>query len=111
MQLRKSGLIVLAASLTIGLAPGFGQASAKQDMKNAGTETKDATKDVGHGIAKGSKKAYHSTAHGQPRRAERDWQRPPPRDVVSRESRRCAYTKRLLWSPSMPPPRGSGWHP
>jgi hypothetical protein len=64
MQLRKSGLIVLAASLTIGLAPGFGQASAKQDMKNAGTETKDATKDVGHGIAKGSKKAYHSTAHG-----------------------------------------------
>ena len=66
MPLRKLGLITLASSLALGLSSGiaFAQNDAKQDIKNAGTETKNASKDAGHGIAKGSKKAYHSTAHG-----------------------------------------------
>ena len=37
---------------------------AKQDMKNAGQETKSAAKDAGHGVKQGTKKAYHSTKHG-----------------------------------------------
>ena len=66
MQFRKLGLITLASSLALGLSSGIAlaQDGATQDLKTAGTETKNASKDAGHGIAKGSKKAYHSTAHG-----------------------------------------------
>ena len=37
---------------------------AKQDMKDAGHETKGAAKDAGHGVERGTKKAYHKTKHG-----------------------------------------------
>ena len=37
---------------------------AKQDMKNAGTSTKNAAKDAGHGVKKGTTKAYHATKNG-----------------------------------------------
>ena len=37
---------------------------AKQDMKDAGHETKDAAKDAGHGVERGTRKAYHKTKHG-----------------------------------------------
>jgi Ni/Co efflux regulator RcnB len=33
----------------------------KQDMKNAGHDTKDAARDTGHGVKNGTQKAYHST--------------------------------------------------
>lgn len=36
--------------------PGF-----KQDMKNAGNNTKDAAKDTGHGVKQGTKKSWHAT--------------------------------------------------
>jgi hypothetical protein len=65
MHFRQLGIITLASALGFGLSSGAAFAQdAKQDIKNAGTETKDATKDVGHGVAKGTKKAYHSTTHG-----------------------------------------------
>ena len=35
-----------------------------QDMKNAGSDTKSATKSAGSGISKGTKKAYHKTKRG-----------------------------------------------
>ena len=38
--------------------------SAKQDMKNAGKETKLATKDAGNGVKHGTEKAYHETKKG-----------------------------------------------
>jgi len=38
--------------------------AAKQDMKNAGHETKNAVKDAAHGTKEGTKKAYHSTKRG-----------------------------------------------
>jgi Ni/Co efflux regulator RcnB len=41
-----------------------GQDSPKQDMKDAGHETKNAAKDAGHGVKTGTKKAYHSTKRG-----------------------------------------------
>ena len=37
---------------------------AKQDMKDAGHESKDAAKDAGHSVKQGTKKAYHATKHG-----------------------------------------------
>jgi hypothetical protein len=66
MQLLKLGSIVLASSLAISMSAGisFAQDGAKQDMKSAGTDTKDAAKDAGHGVDTGTKKAYHKTASG-----------------------------------------------
>ena len=52
----------LALTLSTGLA--FAQDGAKQDMKDAGHETKAAAKDAGHGIARGTRKGYHKTKHG-----------------------------------------------
>jgi len=66
MHSRTLNAIVLASSLTF-LMPATSMLalqSAKQDMKQAGTETKDAAQDAGHGVAKGSKKVYHKTKHG-----------------------------------------------
>ena len=66
MQSRKAGIVLLGAVLAFGMssALAFSQDGAKQDMKNAGTETKDAAKDTGHGIFKGTQKAYHKTKRG-----------------------------------------------
>jgi len=36
---------------------------AKQDLKDAGHDTKDAAKDTGHDVKHGTKKAYHKTKH------------------------------------------------
>jgi hypothetical protein len=66
MQIRKLGSIVLASAFTIFLSTGFAvaQDTAKQDIKAAGTDTKNATKDTGHAVSSGSKKAYDKTAAG-----------------------------------------------
>jgi hypothetical protein len=65
MYFRQTGIIALASLLALGFSSSAALAQgAAQDMKNAGTETKDATKDVGNGVAKGTTKAYHSTTHG-----------------------------------------------
>ena len=37
---------------------------AKQDMRNAGHETKNAARDAGSGVKHGTKKAYHKTKRG-----------------------------------------------
>ncbi len=37
---------------------------AKQDMKDAGSDTKHAATSVGHGVSKGSEKAYDKTKSG-----------------------------------------------
>lgn len=68
---RKKSLRVLAlgSALCVGGAflpvvqaqssnPGF-----KQDMKDAGHNTKDAAKDTGHGVKQGTKKSWHATKH------------------------------------------------
>ncbi|HEY0797315.1 MAG TPA: hypothetical protein VGD64_16200 [Acidisarcina sp.] len=54
-----TAMIFSAASLNAQSDSG-----AKQDMKNAGHETKDAAKDTGRGIKHGTKKAYHGTKKG-----------------------------------------------
>jgi hypothetical protein len=66
MQIRKTGTLFLAGILTLGMSSTFAlsQDGAKQDMKSAGHETKDAAKDTGHGISTGTKKAYHKTSEG-----------------------------------------------
>jgi len=64
----------IGLSLVLLLGVSFAQDSAKQDMKDAGHETKNAAKDVGHAtkktvkktghtVKKGTKKATHKAAH------------------------------------------------
>lgn len=53
------GLPNLLAQDDVHHDPGF-----KQDMRNAGHETKDAAKDTGHGVESGTKKTWHSTKRG-----------------------------------------------
>jgi hypothetical protein len=64
----KSGIVATALAVVLAGAslPAWASApqSAGQDMKNAGTDTKDAAKDVGHGVKKGTKKGYHKTRNG-----------------------------------------------
>jgi hypothetical protein len=36
----------------------------KQDMHNAGTDTKHAATNAGHGVSQGTQKAYHKTVSG-----------------------------------------------
>jgi len=62
---------VLATALIAAPAAGFSQptpptqdSGAKQDMKNAGTDTKNATKSAVNGTKQGTKKAYHKTKRG-----------------------------------------------
>jgi len=53
--------------VVLTLSPAFAQSTdpgAKQDMKNAGSDTKHAAVGVGHGISKGTQTAYHKTASG-----------------------------------------------
>lgn len=66
---RKFGLgAVLLALSTLGFTQATDtvtpshDTSAKQDMKDAGHDTKMAAKKTGHGVKKGTKKAAHKTA-------------------------------------------------
>lgn len=61
--------LLLGAALAFTPALVFGQdqttppdhPSAKQDMKNAGRDTKDAARNAGRATKRGTKKVYHST--------------------------------------------------
>ena len=67
MDFRKMSGLALSAVLTVGMSAGAALAQqdtgAKQDIQNAGHETKDAAVDTGHGIDRGTHKAYHSTKY------------------------------------------------
>lgn len=63
--------VVLGAALILAPTLGWSQSSsptqddgAKQDIKAAGHETKDAAKDTGHGVKAGTVKATHATENG-----------------------------------------------
>ena len=63
--------LFLGVGLVCGPALGWSQSSspsqdsgAKQDMKDAGHESKDAAKDGGHGVKQGTKKVFDKTKHG-----------------------------------------------
>jgi len=74
MKLQLSALfpVLLGTALVCAPAVGFSQqqpapsqdTGAKQDMKDAGHETKDAVKDAGHSVKQGTKKAYRKTKRG-----------------------------------------------
>jgi len=57
-------LPVLAGALLLTAAPTFAQETAKQDMKEAGHDTKQAVKKTGHGIARGTKTVARKTKNG-----------------------------------------------
>lgn len=57
--------LMLAGLLCASVAPvviAQDTQSPKQDMKDAGSDTKDAAKKTGHATKKGTKKAVHKTA-------------------------------------------------
>jgi hypothetical protein len=55
--------LVLAFPLPAALAQ-TSDSGAKQDMKNAGADTKNATTNAGRGVNQGSKKVYNKTKSG-----------------------------------------------
>ena len=66
MNLGNLRSLALIATLALTL-PALAQNSdsgAKQDMKNAGADTKHAATNVGHGVSQGSKTAYNKTKSG-----------------------------------------------
>ena len=61
------GRFALTAVLVLGIPAALAQSTdpgAKQDMKNAGSDTKHAATSAGHGISHGSKTAYDKTKSG-----------------------------------------------
>jgi hypothetical protein len=65
----KLSALFLGAALVCGSTLGWSEQSgqdsgAKQDMKDAGHETKGAAQDAGHGVKQGTKKSYHATKRG-----------------------------------------------
>ena len=59
--------LTLTVALVLSLPVAFAQTTdngAKQDMKNAGSDTKHAATSAGHGVSEGSKTAYNKTASG-----------------------------------------------
>lgn len=61
------GLGLLASAMMLSVASLSAQDGAKQDMKDAGHDTKNAAKDTGRGVKTGTRKAYHSTKRGTKR--------------------------------------------
>jgi len=66
---RQIAALFLGAALVCSPALGWSSSpsqdsGAKQDMKDAGHETKDAAKDTGRGVKQGTKKVYHKTKRG-----------------------------------------------
>ncbi len=58
-----AGPMLLASALLMNSGVMASAQTAGQDMSHAGTETKDAAKDTGNGIVKGTKKVWHGTKH------------------------------------------------
>ena len=60
--------LALIATMVIALPAAFAQTTddsgPKQDMKNAGSDTKHAATSAGHGVSQGTKKVYHKTTTG-----------------------------------------------
>ena len=66
---RQLSALIFGAALVCGPALAWSQppsqdSGAKQDMKDAGHESKDAVRDTGRGVDHGTKKAYRKTKHG-----------------------------------------------
>jgi len=59
--------LTLLTAMAVTLPVAFAQTTdpgAKQDMKNAGSDTKHAATATGHGVSQGSKTAYNKTKSG-----------------------------------------------
>jgi hypothetical protein len=65
--------IAITTAIAVGISPAltFAQSTATQDIKKAGTETKDAAKDTGHAVSKGTQKGYHKTVNGTKEAADK----------------------------------------
>jgi hypothetical protein len=61
---------VLVSGIAVGTGTLLAQ-SAGQDLHHAGTDTKNAAKDTGSGVQKGTTKAYHGTKHTTTKAADK----------------------------------------
>ena len=64
MNFKQMGTVALGVAMMMGSGAAMSasaQTTAKQDIKNAGHETKDAAVDTGHATKKATKKAAHKT--------------------------------------------------
>jgi hypothetical protein len=67
MNLGRFGSLVFTAVLVLGVPAALAQNNdpgAKQDMKNAGSDTRHATTSAAHGVSHGTKTAYGKTKSG-----------------------------------------------
>jgi hypothetical protein len=69
MKTKLFSTLLLSSVLCMGLPSVIAQDSShdpgfKQDMKNAGHNTKNVARDTGHGVESGTKKTWHSTKRG-----------------------------------------------
>ena len=67
MNLGRFGSLALSAVLVVGVPAALAQTNdpgPKQDMKNAGSDTKQAASEDGHGVSHGTKTAYRKTKSG-----------------------------------------------
>ena len=75
-------MIKAAAALTLAgflvAAPSFGEEGAKQEIKEAGRETKKAVVHTGKAVKKGSKKVVNKTAEVTAKGAEKVEQKTKP---------------------------------
>jgi len=55
--------VIMGSVFAVALAVSASAQTAGQDMKNAGSETKQAAKDTGKGVAKGAKKTGSAVKH------------------------------------------------
>ena len=56
--------ILIGTIAAVAFTGAFAQETAKQDLKKAGSETKEATKDAGKAVAKGAHKTTHAAKKG-----------------------------------------------
>lgn len=71
MLKRTVGFVLLGAMALVGPSIARSQESAKQDMKDAGHETKEAAKDTGRATKKTAKKTGHEVKKGTNKAAEK----------------------------------------
>lgn len=98
MNFRNLSGVALSAALALGMSAGVARAQqdtgAKQDMQNAGHETKDAARDTGQGIDKGTHKAYHKTKY----HSKKAWH------STKYHTKRAAHKVHNTVDPDSPPP-------
>ncbi|HLZ00114.1 MAG TPA: hypothetical protein VKT33_13725 [Candidatus Angelobacter sp.] len=63
MRIKSLWILLLSCVLSLGAMAQSGDQSPKQDIKDAGHDTKNAVKKTARGVKHGTKKVVHKSAH------------------------------------------------